>query len=110
MAVYPVTPKPFMDSVFETRKEAIQTESEAAYIMSRPRCTRSKELFTLNYRGLTLEQFQSLRTFFLENQGKNFTFLSPFDGIIYSTTFNMDSIKPTRVGVKINTTVTLIEV
>lgn len=110
MAVYPTTPKPLLDSEFETKKEAIRTESESAYIMSRPRNTRSKELFTLNYRGLTQEQYQILKAFFLENQGQNFTFLSPFDGINYNSTFNMDSIKPTRAGVKINTTVMLIEV
>lgn len=110
MAVYPTTPKPLLDSEFETKKEAIRTESESAYIMSRPRYTRSKEIFTLNYRGLTQEQFQSLRAFFLENQGQNFTFLSPFDGITYTVSFNMDSIKPTRAGLKLNTTVSLIEV
>ena len=110
MAVYPLTPKPLLDSELETKKESIRSESESAYIMSRPRYTRAKELFTLNYRGLTQEQYQILRAFFLENQGQNFTFLSPFDGINYTVGFNMDSIKPTRAGLKINTTVSLIEV
>lgn len=110
MAMYPSI-KFSKDSTSKTKKEAIRSDSEASYIMSRPRYTREKKSFELVYSNILISDFLILETFFTTYQGQNFTFNDVFSNMEYEVIFNMDDIsfKPIGAG-RCSTTVSLIEV
>ena len=111
-AVYPGTPRFIFDGEITTKKGALRSESEGGYTMSRPRSTKSKKSFTLNYSAIKNEDYAILEEFFVTNQGSNFTFTHPIDlNKSYTVIFNMDELKakPVSAG-RCSTTVELKEV
>lgn len=112
MAIYPSTPRFIFDGEITTKKEALRSESEAGYTMSRPRYTKAKKSFTLNYSAIKNEDYAILEAFFEANQGLNFTFTHPIDLTkSYTVIFAMDELKakPVSAG-RCSTTVELREV
>lgn len=111
MATYPSNPRFSIDSSGETINEAIRTQSESAYIMSRKRYTRTKESFELVYTNILIADYLILKNFFTTYQGQNFTYVNVVDGLEYTVIFNMDKMpfKPIGAG-RCSTTVSLIEV
>lgn len=111
MLKYPTSPKISKDSSGETIKEAIRTESEAGYTMSRPRYTRTKESFNLVYQSILISDYLILKNFFKNNQGKSFLYENPIDGIEYEVIFNMDKLPYNLIGAgRCSTSVSLLEV
>ena len=112
MTTYPSTPRFIFDGEIITKKGALRSESEAGYTMSRPRFTKSKKSFTLNYTAIKNEDYATLEAFFEANQGSNFSFSHPIDpSKSYTVTFAIDELKakPVSAG-RCSTVVELIEV
>lgn len=111
MAVYPSNPKISIDSSGETIKESVRSQSEAAYIMSRPKYTRKKESFELVYNNILVTDYLVLKNFFITYCGQNFTYVNVVDGLEYTVIFNMDKIPFKLIGAgRCSTAVSLIEV
>jgi len=112
VTTYPSIPRFIFDGEITTKKGALRSESEGGYTMSRPRFTKSKKSFTLNYSAIKNEDYAILEEFFVTNQGSNFTFTHPIDPRkSYTVIFAMDELiaKPVSAG-RCSTTVNLIEV
>lgn len=111
MAVYPSSPVPRYGTTRGKRREAIRTESEAAYGRTRPRFTRSRDTFTLEYNGITSAEFDTLLSFFEANQGTVFDFYYPNDVKLYKVMFAMDELIKKEVTYNIvDTTVQLVTI
>jgi len=74
MAVYPNAPLPEVGSTESHRLEAIRTETEAGYGMTRKKFTKRRVIFTLKYSNITIDECNILKDFFLANQGSVFTY------------------------------------
>lgn len=76
-------------------KKALRSETDGGYTFSRALTTKVKYKFTLDF-TLTKTQFSTLETFFISNQGANFSLL--FDGNTYTVIFNQDELDYSRVA------------
>lgn len=92
MAVYPSSPMFRVNSTRGKRLYAIRTETEGGYGQTRQQFTKARPLYTLEYDTITNEEYETLETFFLENQGTIFSFTHPKEGITYDVMFNMDEL------------------
>jgi len=74
MAVYPSIPLPEVGSTESHRLEAIRTEAEAGYGMTRKKFTKRRVSFVLKYNNITVDECNTIKDFFLANQGSTFTY------------------------------------
>lgn len=111
MVTYPASPRISIESSGETIREATRSESDAAYIMARPKYTRKRESFNLVYTNILVTDYLILKTFFTTYQGQSFTYINILDGLEYEVIFNMDKIPFKLSGAgRCSTSVALIEV
>lgn len=111
MVTYPASPRISIESSGETIREASRSESDAAYIMTRPKYTRKRESFNLVYTNILVTDYLILKNFFTTYQGQSFTYTSVVDGLDYEVVFNMDKIPFKLSGAgRCSTSVALIEV
>jgi len=71
----------------------IRTSFEGNYVQSRPASTRSRGKWPLFWKVMPESEYQTLRTFFLANQGGMFSWTHPVSGTSYTCRFSDDSIK-----------------
>ena len=95
MAIWPSSlPTPSWGLEEEYYKPQAKVEFEANYVQSRPTLTRGRDRWgNLGWALLSEAEYQTLKTFFDENQGSIFTFVHPMSGVSYSCRFTPDSIK-----------------
>ncbi len=91
MAVFPVTKKPSSFSETPTKGQ-IKSEFENGDVLSRPRYSRMRRIFTIGWENLPSAQYLELIDFFDENQGYTFTFEHPITEVLYTVRFSDDDI------------------
>ena len=74
MVVFPSTPAPDIGASRTHRLEALRTETEAGYGMTRKKFTKQRIVFNLSYSNITVAEAEGLLTFFLTYQGTTFTY------------------------------------
>ncbi len=75
-------------------KEVIRNEFSSGYVQSRPKWTRSRKKFTLNWSsGMSAIEKETLETFFKNNIGNSFDWTNPLDDVTYTVLFSDDNIK-----------------
>lgn len=108
---YPSTPIPRFGSTRGKKLEALRSQTEAGYTFSRKKFTRSKAMFELSYKNITLAEYLTLENFFVANQGSIFAYTHPITGNTYNCIFAIDEIKATDTTYgRVDTNVSLVEV
>lgn len=74
MEVFPSTPIPDVGASRSHRLEALRTETEAGYGMTRRKFTKQRISFSLSYTNITSTDADTLLNFFLINQGTIFSY------------------------------------
>jgi hypothetical protein len=91
MATFPSTlPNPSIQSSGEIKLAQVRTPMEAGYVQTRKKYTRSREKYSLSWSALNNTEFETLRDFFINNQGGNWDF--PFLSSTKQYRFSSDSI------------------
>lgn len=90
MNTLPINPNKITEEVI---KPALRTQYSGGYIQTRPKYTRKTKKFDLEYQALSVDDKNTLATFFDENQGLSFYFNEPISSIQYTVSFVDDSIK-----------------
>lgn len=99
MMTYPSTPLIQFDSDREVQLPAIRTESEAGYHSTRKRFTKNTPYFSLQYKNITLAEYQILEDFFLSAQGTIFDFIHPAKPTItHKVMFAIDKVRAKDVA------------
>ena len=71
----------------------VRDEMENGTVASRKRFTRAREKLTgFGWEYLTEEQYETLRAFFIANQGGTFTWLHPVRGVTYTLQSSADEL------------------
>jgi hypothetical protein len=109
MPTYPTTPIPSVGTKDATVIPIIKSEAEGNYIRVRRRATRKRETLELKYSKMTYEDYDTLRTFFIENQGTAFTFVHPVSSAEYTVVFTMDKLERAMYETYVDVTVILEE-
>lgn len=83
----PVSPEAESSSYKEDFKEStIKTETDANYVVSRPRATRMPGMWTYSWRGVTAEEYAELITFWKNVGGTaNYFYFTPWFSAIQTT-------------------------
>jgi hypothetical protein len=71
---YPTLPKPRIDTTEEAYTPIVKTEFEGNYLQSRRGAKRIRRKFLLDYKDVTLAEFQTLYDFWKNYAGTNVTF------------------------------------
>ena len=79
----------------ELENPAIRSEMESGIIISRPRYTRLRKIFTLEWQNLNGTDYRTLKSFFIARLGggEAFTWTHPKEGITFTVRFNGDSFR-----------------
>ena len=93
MADFPSIKAPSYGLQGETYLPQVKNEFEANYVQSRPRATRAVERWNLGWEALPEADFQTLRTFFVANQGGLFTWTHPVTSTVYTCRFSGNGLK-----------------
>ena len=94
MNSWPFTlPQPTIGIEEEHYKPAKKTEFEANYTQTRLTASRSRKKFPLNWKYLSETDYQTLETFFDNNQGSMFYWTHPITSVTHNCTFSGDTIK-----------------
>ena len=73
-----------------TYKKQERTTMESGKVQSRPVHTTSKELFTIGWEWLVIADYNTLRTFFIENIGGTFNWTHIHTDVIWTVRFTED--------------------
>lgn len=93
MAVFPELSRPAEATISRTKtKPVIRSKFEGGYSQTRPMCTRSTFTWNITWPVLPLSDVKTIESFFDDNQGDNFTWVSLEDGTSYTVRFVDDSI------------------
>lgn len=92
MATWPTIQTPNVGTKEETVLAQVRTEFEGGYVQSRPLYTRGRDRLTLVWNALPEADYQTLRTFFIANQGDSFTWTHPLTATSMTMRFTGDSL------------------
>jgi phage-related protein len=93
---WPATlPPPDWDSEEQYYKPQRKAEFEANYIQVYPRASRGRLQLTLKWKVMTETQYQALKSFFDDNQGKSFTWTHPIAETTHTCVFSGDRLVST---------------
>lgn len=81
---------PLDESIY---KPQVRSEFEAGYVQTRPRATRERRIFKLNWLALPTADWATLDAFFVANIGGTFTWTNPEDSQSYTVRFADDSLE-----------------
>lgn len=109
MAIYPTAPIPSVGSKEAIEIPIVRTKADGNYVRVRRKATKKRETFELNYKFLTLSDYQSFRSFFIENQGSVMTWTHPVHGSSHNVVFAMDKLEATLYDTYADLTVLLEE-
>lgn len=91
MATFPITQKPSSFSETPTKSQ-IRSEFENGTVISRPRYSRGRSMFTLGWSFLHEASYQELVDFFYTNQGYTFSYEHPITGDMLTVRFSDDNV------------------
>lgn len=90
-AAWPTT-KPDYPLGEKTILPQVRTEFEAGYVMSRPRCTRSRGKWTCTWKLMLEAEYQNLLLHFQANQGDSWTWTHPVTAATYTVRYSGDDL------------------
>lgn len=93
MAVFPSIATPQYGTTDETYLPQIRTEFEGGYVQSRKQTTRARRRMTLYWAALSEADFQTLKAFFVANQGGSFSFTDPIESAAGTWRFSGNSLQ-----------------
>ncbi len=73
-------------------RKQLRTNFENGAVQTRPLFTRPKRTWTIGWKNLSFEEYQTLEAFFYENIGKKFLWTAPDDRVEYTVSFSQDFI------------------
>ena len=73
-------------------KPMYKVSFETGYQQQRPKHTRAVRSLELTHNLLTQSEAETLKDFFIDNQGYVFTYTHPITSYVYTVTFDMDSL------------------
>jgi len=97
MSNWPSISPPDYGMTEEIYKPQVRTETDSNYILTRPRATRSRGRWKLSWDTMTEADYQTLKTFFIANQGSSFTWTHPITGSSYTCVFQENSLQSSAV-------------
>lgn len=80
-------------------KGQVRSDFENGYVQSRPRWTRTRRVFQLQWRSMSSSDKETLAAFFEDNLGGTFTWTHPSDGTSYTVRFADDQLEFKHVPV-----------
>jgi hypothetical protein len=92
MADFPSIATPQFGTTDATYLPQVRTEMEGGYVQSRKLFTRARGQWTLFWNALSEADYQTLRTFFLANQGGNFNWTHPITSAVHVCRFSGDTL------------------
>lgn len=93
MPVFPELSRPAESTLSRTKtKPIIRSKFDGNYSQTRPKFTRSTFTWNITWPILTLNDIEIIESFFDANQGGEFIWVSPDDGITHTVRFVDESI------------------
>ena len=93
MSAFPTIQIPDYPMGEDTYVPQVRTEFDSGYVQSKARFTRSRKVFTLNWKAMTAANFATLDAFLVANAGIAFTWTHPLTAVAYSVRHRDDSLK-----------------
>ena len=88
----------------------VQTESEGNYLRVRRKTTRSRRIFTLDFKEISYTDYALIEAFFEANQGISFTWTHPVTSIEYDLVFMQDTLVQTMGATSCDTSILVREI
>lgn len=92
MADFPSIATPDYGTTEATYLPQIRTEFEGGYVQSRKRTTRARGQWTLGWNALSEADYQTLKAFFIANQGGSFNWTHPTTSVVHVCQFSGDTL------------------
>ena len=93
MASWPSIAVPDYPLGEEVNFPQVRSEFESGAVQARPKWSRSRRVFALSWGAMTANDFGTLETFFLANQGLAITWTHPLTSVVYTVRFRDDALK-----------------
>lgn len=71
----------------------VKTEFESGTVQSRPKWTRERRKFTLQWSAMTEAHWALLEAAFIADQGTSFSWTNPASSVVYTVRYSEDSLK-----------------